>query len=110
MAAISPQPRAGYDCPHGRRAGTGLEFFVGAGAFRAVPCASIDRTGEAMARVIGIDHLVIRVADFAKSKRFYNRVLGCLGFKLKYQYGRHAGWSNGKTLFWIGQADVEGRK
>ena len=63
-----------------------------------------------MARVIGIDHLVIRVADFAKSKRFYTRVLGFLGFKLKYQYGRHAGWSNGKTLFWIGQADAEGRK
>ncbi|HEY7610623.1 MAG TPA: VOC family protein [Alphaproteobacteria bacterium] len=63
-----------------------------------------------MARVIGIDHLVIRVADFAKSKRFYDRVLGFLGFKLKYDYDHHAGWSNGKTLFWIGQADAEGRR
>lgn len=63
-----------------------------------------------MARVIGIDHLVIRVGDFARSKRFYSAVLGCLGFKLKYEYGDHAGWSNGKTLFWIGEADAEGKK
>ncbi|MBM3598311.1 MAG: VOC family protein [Alphaproteobacteria bacterium] len=64
-----------------------------------------------MARVIGIDHLVIRVSDYARSKRFYNAVLGCLGFKLKYEYGgNHAGWSNGKTLFWIGEADSEGKK
>jgi catechol 2,3-dioxygenase-like lactoylglutathione lyase family enzyme len=63
-----------------------------------------------MARVIGIDHLVIRVGDYARSKRFYNAVLGCLGFKLKYEYGAHAGWSNGKTLFWIGEADEEGKR
>ena len=63
-----------------------------------------------MARVIGIDHLVIRVSDFAKSKRFYNKVLGCLGFALKYEYGQHAGWSNGKTLFWVGEADKEGKR
>jgi catechol 2,3-dioxygenase-like lactoylglutathione lyase family enzyme len=63
-----------------------------------------------MARVIGIDHLVIRVGDYARSKRFYNAVLGCLGFKLKYEYGNHAGWSNGKTLFWIGEADEEGKR
>ena len=63
-----------------------------------------------MARVIGIDHLVIRVGDFAKSKRFYKNVLGFLGFKLKYEYDGAAGWSNGKTLFWIGEADAEGKK
>lgn len=63
-----------------------------------------------MARVIGIDHLVIRVSDFAASKRFYDHVLGALGFKLKYEYGDAAGWSNGKTLFWIGEADEEGKK
>jgi catechol 2,3-dioxygenase-like lactoylglutathione lyase family enzyme len=33
-----------------------------------------------------------------------------MGFKRKYEYGRHAGWSNGKTLFWIGEADAEGKK
>lgn len=63
-----------------------------------------------MARVVGIDHLVIRVSDFAKSKRFYDAVLGFLGFERKYGYGRHAGWSNGKTLFWIGEADAEGKR
>lgn len=63
-----------------------------------------------MARVVGIDHLVIRVSNFEKSKRFYDNVLGFLGFKLKYDYVDAAGWSNGKTLFWIGEADREGKK
>ena len=63
-----------------------------------------------MAKVIGIDHLVIRVGDFERSKRFYKKVLGLLGFKLKYEYAGVAGWSNGKTLFWIGEADAEGKK
>jgi catechol 2,3-dioxygenase-like lactoylglutathione lyase family enzyme len=63
-----------------------------------------------MARVIGIDHLVISVGDFETSKDFYNKVLGFLGFKLKYEYADMAGWSNGKTLFWIAEADAEGKK
>lgn len=63
-----------------------------------------------MARVVGIDHLVIRVSDFAASKRFYTHVLGTLGFKLKYEFDDTAGWSNGKTMFWIGEADEEGKK
>ena len=63
-----------------------------------------------MARVVGIDHLVIRVKDFERSKAFYDTVLGFLGFKRKYTFGDTAGWSNGKTLFWIGEADAEGKK
>jgi len=63
-----------------------------------------------MARVVGIDHLVIRVKDFERSKVFYDTVLGCLGFERKYTFGDTAGWSNGKTLFWIGEADAEGKK
>jgi catechol 2,3-dioxygenase-like lactoylglutathione lyase family enzyme len=63
-----------------------------------------------MARVVGIDHLVISVGDFEKSKAFYKKVLGFLGFKLKHEYGDMAGWSNSKTLFWIAQADAEGRR
>jgi len=62
-----------------------------------------------MARVKGIDHLVIRVGDFARSKAFYDQVLSFLGFKLKYDRADAAGWSNGKTLFWIGEADAEGK-
>jgi len=63
-----------------------------------------------MPRVVGIDHLVLSVGDFARSKRFYGKVLGFLGFKLKYDYADMAGWSNGKTLFWIAAADAQGRK
>ena len=33
-----------------------------------------------MARVVGIDHLVIRVREFERSKAFYDTVLGFLGF------------------------------
>jgi catechol 2,3-dioxygenase-like lactoylglutathione lyase family enzyme len=61
-------------------------------------------------RVVGIDHLVLSVGDFARSKHFYAKLLGFLGFKLKYDYADTAGWSNGKTLFWIAAADAEGRK
>jgi glyoxylase I family protein len=35
-----------------------------------------------MAEVIGIDHIYVTVSDFAKSERFYDRVLGVvLGFR-----------------------------
>ncbi len=61
-----------------------------------------------MASVKGIDHLVIRVSDFARSKTFYNQVLGFLDFELAEEYEGAAGWANGKTLFWIGQADAKG--
>ena len=63
-----------------------------------------------MLRVVGIDHLVLSVGDFARSKKFYSKLLGFLGFKLKYEYADMAGWSNGKTLFWIAAADAQGRK
>ena len=63
-----------------------------------------------MPRVVGIDHLVLSVGDFARSKAFYDKVLGFLGFKRKYDYADMAGWSNGKTLFWIAAADDHGRK
>ena len=63
-----------------------------------------------MPRVVGIDHLVLSVGDFARSKDFYAKLLGFLGFKLKHEYADMAGWSNGKTLFWIAQADSAGRK
>lgn len=63
-----------------------------------------------MPRVIGIDHLVLSVGNFARSRAFYDKLLGFLGFKLKYDYADMAGWSNRKTLFWISQADAQGRK
>ena len=63
-----------------------------------------------MPNIVGIDHLVLSVGDLARSKTFYNKLLTFLGFKLKHEYDDMAGWSNGKTLFWIAAADAEGRK
>ena len=62
-----------------------------------------------MPRVVGIDHLVLSVGDFARSKEFYGKLLKFLGFKFKHDYEDMAGWSNGKTLFWIAAADARGR-
>jgi catechol 2,3-dioxygenase-like lactoylglutathione lyase family enzyme len=61
-----------------------------------------------MARAIGIDHLSIRVSNYEKSKAFYHRLLTFLGFRLSEEYDNATGWSNGDTLFWIGQADGPG--
>lgn len=66
--------------------------------------------GDFIPRIVGIDHLVLSVGDFARSKAFYNKLLTFLGFKLKHEYDDMAGWSNGKTLFWIAAADAEGRR
>jgi catechol 2,3-dioxygenase-like lactoylglutathione lyase family enzyme len=63
-----------------------------------------------MPRVLGIDHLVLSVGNFARSKAFYTKVLGFLGFKLKYDMAGLAGWSNRKSLFWIAAADAKGKK
>lgn len=63
-----------------------------------------------MVRVIGIDHLAIRVADLAGSKAFYDRVLGFMGFEREWEFGETVGWNNGETMFWITQADAEGRR
>ena len=62
-----------------------------------------------MMRVVGIDHLVIRVSDFDKSKAFYGKLFKFLGFKVLDEYPDAIGWTNGKTRFWIGPADEEGK-
>ncbi len=62
-----------------------------------------------MTRVVGIDHLVIRVSDYEKSKAFYGKLFGFLGFEVSDEYEDAIGWTNGKTRFWIGTADTEGR-
>jgi len=73
-----------------------------------MPRVAIPRV--ARPRIVGIDHLVLSVGDFDRSKEFYRKLLKFLGFRLKHDYADMAGWSNGKTLFWIAAADAEGRK
>ena len=63
-----------------------------------------------MGRVVGIDHLVIRVSDYKKSKAFYGKLFKFLGFKVLDEYPDAIGWTNGKTRFWIGPADAKGKK
>jgi catechol 2,3-dioxygenase-like lactoylglutathione lyase family enzyme len=63
-----------------------------------------------MVRVVGIDHIVIRVSDYEKSKAFYGRLFDFLGFEISEEYEDAIGWTNGDTRFWIGPADEQGRK
>jgi catechol 2,3-dioxygenase-like lactoylglutathione lyase family enzyme len=59
-------------------------------------------------KVVGIDHISIRVSDYERSKAFYGRLFGFLGFEISDEYPDAIGWTNGKTRYWI--APAEGRK
>jgi catechol 2,3-dioxygenase-like lactoylglutathione lyase family enzyme len=59
-------------------------------------------------RVVGIDHISIRVSDYQKSKTFYSKLFTFLGFEISDEYPGTIGWTNGKTRYWI--AEAEGRK
>jgi catechol 2,3-dioxygenase-like lactoylglutathione lyase family enzyme len=63
-----------------------------------------------MARVVGIDHLSIRVSDYQKSKDFYGRLFTFLGFEISDEYPDTIGWTNGHTRFWIAPADSGPRR
>jgi catechol 2,3-dioxygenase-like lactoylglutathione lyase family enzyme len=63
-----------------------------------------------MVEVVGVDHLVVSVGDFEKSKKFYAPLMEFLGFGVEAEYESMMGWANGKTLFWIAAADEEGKK
>lgn len=60
-----------------------------------------------MSRVVGIDHISIRVSDYERSKAFYSKLMDFLGFEVEADYGSTIGWKNGVTLFWIAPADAE---
>ena len=62
-----------------------------------------------MNRVVGIDHISIRVSNLKKSKAFYHALFKFLGFKVLDEYEDAIGWTNGKTRFWIGVADAKGK-
>jgi catechol 2,3-dioxygenase-like lactoylglutathione lyase family enzyme len=59
-------------------------------------------------KVVGIDHISIRVSDYEKSKKFYGRLFEHLGFEISDEYPSTIGWTNGKTRYWI--AAAEGRQ
>jgi catechol 2,3-dioxygenase-like lactoylglutathione lyase family enzyme len=59
-------------------------------------------------KVVGIDHISIRVKDYEKSKAFYQRLFDFLGFEISDEYPSTIGWTNGRTRYWI--APAEGRK
>jgi catechol 2,3-dioxygenase-like lactoylglutathione lyase family enzyme len=58
-----------------------------------------------MPRVVGIDHIVLRVFDFEVSRRFYDRLLSFLGFVEEWDLGRTVGWNNGVTMVWVVEAE-----
>ena len=61
-------------------------------------------------RVVGIDHLVIRVSKYKRSKEFYGRLFAFLGFEISDEYEDSIGWTNGQTRFWIAEADAGARR
>ena len=61
-------------------------------------------------RVVGIDHISIRVGDYRKSKAFYAKLFEFLGFEISDEYPGTIGWTNGRTRFWIAGADAKGKK
>jgi catechol 2,3-dioxygenase-like lactoylglutathione lyase family enzyme len=63
-----------------------------------------------VSKVAGIDHISIRVSDYGKSKAFYSKLFEFLGFGISDEYPGTIGWTNGKTRYWIVQADENGRK
>ena len=55
--------------------------------------------------VVGIDHVVVRVGNFEKSKEFYDRLFAFLGFEFIEAFSDTIGWRNGKTAFWIARVE-----
>lgn len=49
-----------------------------------------------------IDHVGINCSDYAESQRFYDAVLGTLGFDRQLDFGRAVGYGrDGHAAFWI---------
>lgn len=63
-----------------------------------------------MSRVIGIDHLSIRLSHYHKSNSFFGRLLTFLGFEIYNEYPDTTSWTNGHTRFWIAAVDPAARK
>jgi len=64
---------------------------------------------SARSRIRNVDHLVVSVSNFERSKRFYSELFRFLGMKVMDEYDDAIGWKNGGSRFWIFQADAKGR-
>ncbi len=51
-----------------------------------------------------LDHIMLRVKDYAESKRFYDEVLGTLGYRMLMEFSAGGGYGDTKPYFWIGEA------
>ncbi len=63
-----------------------------------------------MPKIIGIEHIVLHVGDLKRSKKFYNTLLGYLGFEHEWEFDKVVGWNNGDTMVWIRETDARGKK
>lgn len=61
--------------------------------------------GREMVKVLGVDHIVLRVSDYEQSKGFYARLFAFLGFEIIGGFRDMTGWRNGTTAFWIAATD-----
>lgn len=52
-----------------------------------------------------LDHIMLRVKNYAESKRFYDEVLGTLGYRMLMEFPAGGGYGDTKPYFWIGQSD-----
>ncbi len=52
-----------------------------------------------------LDHIMLRVKNYAESKRFYDAVLGTLGYRMLMEFPEGGGYGDTKPYFWIGQSD-----
>jgi len=62
-------------------------------------------SAKVVSKVVGIDHISIRVSDYKKSKEFYGKLFEFLGFEISDEYPKTIGWTNGRTRYWIAPAD-----
>lgn len=51
-----------------------------------------------------LDHIMLRVRNYQKSRDFYDAVLATLGYKRLMEFGgKHGGYGDTKPYFWIGE-------
>jgi catechol 2,3-dioxygenase-like lactoylglutathione lyase family enzyme len=57
-----------------------------------------------------IDHVTATVSDFERAKRFYAQALEPLGYSLRMEFDRAAGFGTGEGMpdFWIGSRSERG--